>query len=130
MERSAGMTEIQVFEARVNLIEGTAVVGMQGELNGFAQAALDQAFAQAQLAPGPVILLDFQQVGFINSTGIALIVQLLARAQKRGQTLVACALSQHYQEIFAITRLSQYIQVYPDVFTALRAINAPSEQGA
>jgi len=45
-------------------------------------------------------------VGYINSTGIALIVGLVARARASHRSLLACNLSEHYVEIFNITRLS------------------------
>ena len=57
------------------------------------------------------MLLDFTRVGYINSTGIALIVGLLARARKRGQDVRACGLAEHYREIFEITRLSDFMTI-------------------
>jgi anti-sigma B factor antagonist len=113
------MMETQLFEASVSRIGGVPVIGLSGEINGQAQAALDRAYAEAQLAGAPSIVLDFARVDFINSTGIALIVRLVAAAQKSGTTLVASGLSEHYQNIFEITRLTQYIQIYPDVSAAL-----------
>ena len=58
-----------------------------------------------------LILLNFQEVDYINSTGIALIVGLLAQARKSHRRLVVCGLSEHYQEIFRITRLSDFIEI-------------------
>src|SRR5207249_6314301 len=51
---------------------------------------------------------------YINSTGIALIVGILARARKERRAIVACSLSAHYQEIFEITRLSDFMRMFPD----------------
>ena len=55
----------------------------------------------------------------MNSTGIALIVGLLAQARKSHRRLVVCGLSEHYQEIFRITRLSDFMQIYSDEISAL-----------
>ena len=67
------------------------------------------------------MLLKFDKVDYINSTGIALIVGLLAQARKSGRRLLTSGLSPHYLEIFQITRLSDFMQIYPDEAAALAA---------
>jgi len=49
--------------------------------------------------------------GYINSTGIALIVRLLADARRDHRDVRAAGLSPHYVEIFRITRLSDYVRI-------------------
>ena len=55
----------------------------------------------------------------MNGTGNALIVGLLAQARKSHRKLVVCGLSEHYQEIFRITRLSDFMQIYDSEASAL-----------
>ena len=107
------------FEASVRLENGTAVVELQGEINAEADAALNAAYHKAEESDPAAILLNFQNVNYINSTGIALIVGLLAQARKEHRRLVVCGLSEHYQEIFRITRLSDFMQMYADERSAL-----------
>jgi anti-sigma B factor antagonist len=64
-------------------------------------------------------VLNFKGVDYINSTGIALIVGLLAQARKSHRKLVVCGLSEHYQEIFRITRLSDFMEIFDDESSAL-----------
>jgi anti-anti-sigma factor len=64
-------------------------------------------------------VLNFRAVDYINSTGIALIVGLLAQARKSRRKLVVCGLSEHYQEIFRITRLSDFMEIFDDETSAL-----------
>jgi anti-anti-sigma factor len=68
------------------------------------------------------VLLNFGGVGYINSTGIALIVGLLAQARKERRQLLACGLSEHYREIFEITRLSDFMTTYADESAALTGV--------
>src|SRR5215813_2475765 len=82
-----------------------AVVEMHGEINAFAEDVLNAAYAEAERGDPETILLNFAGVDYINSTGIALIVSLLARARKAHRSLLVCGLSEHYLEIFRITRL-------------------------
>jgi anti-anti-sigma factor len=110
------------LEAGVRQLGNAAVINLQGEIDSFADEALNQAFAEASQSPATAILLNFQQVEYINSTGIALIVGLLARARQLGRRLLVCNLSPHYTEIFQITRLSDFMSLYPDEASALAGI--------
>ena len=56
-------------------------------------------------------MLDFSDVAYINSTGIALIVGLLAQARAGGREVDAIGLTDHYREIFHITRLSDFMTI-------------------
>jgi anti-sigma B factor antagonist len=88
-----------------------ASVLLTGRIDGDSGDVLDEAYAAtAELAP-TVIELDFTAVDYINSTGIALIVGLLARARSQRVAVRARGLTAHYQHIFEITRLSDFIEI-------------------
>lgn len=101
---------------------GAAIIDLQGEIDGTADHALDDAYAEAERQNTEAILLNFAGVDYINSTGIALIVRLLAQARKSRRRLLTCGLSDHYVEIFKITRLSDFMSVYPDEASALAGV--------
>lgn len=107
------------LEAQVRHQPRVAIIDLHGEINAFAEDVLNTAYAEAESRESEVILLNFSDVDYINSTGIALIVSLLARARKTKRRLLACGLSQHYVEIFQITRLVDFMSVFPDETSAL-----------
>lgn len=107
------------LEAQVRHQPRVAVIDLHGEINAFAEDVLNAAYADAESRKAEVILLNFSDVDYINSTGIALIVSLLARARKSKRRLLACGLSNHYVEIFQITRLVDFMSVFPDEKSAL-----------
>jgi anti-sigma B factor antagonist len=107
------------LEASVRREHGGAVLDLRGEINGFAEEALNAAYADAEARDPEAIILNFEGVDYINSTGIALIVGLLARARASKRRLLAYGLSDHYVEIFNITRLSDFVGVFPDEESAL-----------
>ena len=88
-----------------------AVIDLHGEINGFAEETLNAAYAEAEREEPDVILLNFADVDYINSTGIALIVGLLAQARTSGIEVKAYGLSDHYREIFEITRLADFMTI-------------------
>ena len=115
------------LEADVRHQSGVAIIGLRGEINAFGEAAFNAAYAEAEGWEPGVILLNFAGVDYINSTGIALIVGLLARARASHTPLVACGLSDHYVEIFNITRLADFMTVFPDEARALVAVGRSTE---
>lgn len=111
----------QPFDVSVRRQPRAAIIELRGEINAAAEAGLNAAYVQADQDSPELILLNFEQVEYMNSTGIALVVGLLARARKSKRRLVACGLSPHYREIFEITRLADYMPVYGDETSALTA---------
>ena len=123
-------------EATTRAVPGAAVIELRGEVDGSAAAVLTAAYeravqpgdrspATAGVDPGTVVL-DFAAVDYINSTGIALIVSVLARARAERRKVVASGLSAHYREIFDITRLSDFIELFPDLDHAVSQLTGPA----
>ncbi len=112
------------LEAHVRQTPGISIIDLQGEINAGAEEVLNRAYAQATNMNSGSVLLNFAKVDYINSTGIALIVGLLAQARKSGRRLLTSGLSEHYVEIFKITRLADFMSIYPDESTALANVNA------
>ena len=108
------------FEAEVRKrAGGSAVIDMSGEVNAQAEGALDRAYSSAVESGATSIVLNFEHVDYMNSTGIALIVGLLARAKKDRRQISACGLSDHYRKIFEITRVADFIHLFDNEDSAV-----------
>jgi anti-anti-sigma factor len=116
-ERS--MTQFRHFSATVRSANGAAIIDLHGEINANAEAVLNGAYGEAVAGRPDRLLLNFGDVDYINSTGIALIVGVLAQARKAHVALVTYGLSSHYQEIFKITRLADFMGMVNDEAAAL-----------
>jgi anti-sigma B factor antagonist len=108
------------FEVR-QTAEGARVIEVVGELTPASEAALSDAFARASEGRPEAVLLDFGRLGYMNSGGIGLLVTLLVRAQRDKRRLLAYGLSEHYRQIFELTRLDDAIGIYPTEAEALAA---------
>jgi anti-sigma B factor antagonist len=113
-------------KAQLQALPHAAVIELSGDVDGSAAEVLTTAYQNA-IAGGDAatVVLDFAAVDYINSTGIALIVSVLARARAEGRKVVASGLSEHYREIFDITRLSDFIELFPDLDVAVSQLNGP-----
>lgn len=108
-----------VADAAVRREGDAAVIELRGDLNAAANAVIDRAYEDATSQDATKIVLNFADVTYINSTGIALIVGLLARARTEKRTVTACGLSEHYRHIFEITRLADFMPMFDSEATAL-----------
>lgn len=102
------------LDATVEGDRDVATVTLHGRIDREGDAALADAYARAAALDAAVVELVFNDVDYINSTGIALIVRLLADARRDRREVRARGLSEHYQEIFRITRLSDYLTLIDD----------------
>lgn len=101
--------------------ERTSVVDIQGSVTASSEAALMDAYVEAAGQQTRTIVLNFEQLEYLNSSGIGLLVTLLVRANRQGQKLTAYGLNEHYQHIFELTRLSDAIAIHSDESAALLA---------
>lgn len=106
-------TRVQVPAHNVGIIDVT------GEVTNACEQALLSAYAEASGSGVRSILLNFNGMQYMNSSGIGLLVTLLVRANRAKQKLLACGLDVHYQEIFSMTRLDEAIGIYPTEDAAL-----------
>jgi anti-sigma B factor antagonist len=117
------MTSEKIQLAVRKISPQTYVIDITGEINAFAENALMEAYTQATSQGAKQIVLNFSNLAYMNSSGIGLLVTLLIRANRQKQRLVACGLSEHYQQIFELTRLNEAIVIYPSEAEALAALN-------
>ncbi len=109
------------FEANLRRQSGATILDLVGDINAAAEPDLDAAYTEAEADKPSAIILNFRGTAYMNSTGVALIVGLLRRAPKMHCRLMVYGLTEHYTELFNITRLSDFIEIFPDEASALAA---------
>jgi anti-anti-sigma factor len=107
------------FSTNLRQEDQMVVIDLVGSINAQADQDFNQAYRAADSLNSETIALNFSGVDYINSTGIALIVGLLAEARKSHKRLVVYGLSEHYLEIFQITRLADFMDIFDNETSAL-----------
>lgn len=113
-------TNVQVEARQLN--PTVSVLDIHGEVTGFAEDPLMEAYNQTTATGAEAVILNFNNLEYMNSSGIGLLVTLLIRAQRHGKRLLAYGLNEHYQQIFELTRLNEAIGTYPSEADALQAV--------
>jgi anti-sigma B factor antagonist len=106
-----------------NLSSAVSVIDIEGDITAQAEEALMAAYAGASSNGTKAIILNFEGLDYMNSSGIGLLVTMLIRVQREKQQLLAYGLSEHYQQIFELTRLNEAIGIYADEARALAAVD-------
>jgi len=115
---------MQLFEARVRQLPPVAIIDLHGDIQATSEDILNAAYAEAISQEPATILLNFADVQYIDSNGISVIVGLLTQARQSHRRLLACGLSEHYVQVFRVTRLDDFMRVFPDETSALADASA------
>ena len=103
---------------------GVLVIDIKGDITASSEDVLMDAYARANDAGAKVIVLGFPELDYMNSGGIGLLVTLLVRAQRQKQAVFAYGLSDHYRQIFELTRLDEAVAIHDSEDDALAAAGA------
>ena len=117
------------FDAHLRNDGAMAIIDLAGTIDRDAEAALEAAYGDCSERGARSVALDFTKVDYINSTGIALLVSLLAKARRDSRPVVAWGLTDHYREIFEITRLADFLEVVTDEQAARAATGITTGEG-
>src|SRR5947207_1422620 len=109
------------LEVSVNGAGETATIELSGEINSAAESQLDAAYGRASGPGVRTIVLDFSGLDYMNSGGIGLLVTVLVRAQRQRQQVLAYGLSDHYRQIFELTRLDEAVGIHDSEPAAMAA---------
>jgi len=101
-----------------------SVIDVKGELTAFAEDVLMGAYNQASDGEVRAIILNFEGLEYMNSSGIGLLVTLLIRVNREKQRLLTYGLTEHYRNIFQITRLGDAITIHESEEEAVQSVNA------
>ncbi len=112
-------TETSIAVRSVN--ERVSVIDIGGNLTAASETPLTDAFHAASGPQTRAVVFNFAGLEYMNSTGIGLLVTLLVRAQRQRERILACGLSDHYRQIFELTRLDEAIQIVATEAEALAA---------
>ena len=98
-----------------------SILRIEGDITSGSEADLMAAYGLAAANGASAVILDFSKLEYMNSGGIGLLVTLLVRAQRGGSRLVATGLSEHYRQIFSLTRLDEAIEIHDGDAVAVAA---------
>jgi anti-sigma B factor antagonist len=116
------MTQTNLTATVRKLSPSVSIIDIKGEVTGFAENVLTEAYNQASQDGVSAIIMNFSELDYMNSSGIGLLVTLLIRSQRQKIKLLACGLTEHYKQIFELTRLNEAISIFESEKDAVGAV--------
>lgn len=102
---------------------GTATVfDIRGDVTASSEDAIKKAYNDAGGNSSSTIVLMFEEDAYINSGGIAVLIQILAQSKKNEQQIGISGLSDHFKKIFHMVGITKFATIYNSLEEALASI--------
>jgi len=112
-------TQQQTNEIDFETRGGVTVMGIQGDITAFSEAKLNEAYRSATERGAVCLLLKVAADAYINSGGIAVLIQILAQTKRNRQVIGITGLSEHFKKIFAMVGITKFATIYSSLEDAL-----------
>jgi anti-anti-sigma factor len=107
-------------EIRLERHEAVTLMDIQGDITAFSESFLNEAYQKANDQGAGKILLKIDKEAYINSGGIALLIQILAQTKRNNQQIGITGISDHFEKIFHMVGITKFAKLYPSVETAMK----------
>jgi anti-sigma B factor antagonist len=114
------VTRVTVEEVPAASGEPITVLRFSGDITSASQPAVMGTYEGLPESANR-ILLDFSKVEYLNSSGIALVIQMMIAASKRGQKIHSFGLSPHFMKVFTMVGITKYTTLHADEASAVAA---------
>ena len=85
------------------------IIDVSGEVTSFSEKILDEVYEKLTADGLKKVGFNFENVSYINSAGMAIIISILTKSRDRGQALRSWGLTDHFQKIFDMVGITKYM---------------------
>ncbi len=101
-----------------------AVLQIQGDITAQSEPFINEAYRELnEQGNASKILIQFEQEAYINSGGIAVLIQILAQTQKNDQLIGITGLSEHFKKIFGMVGITKFANIYNSIDEAVKSMS-------
>ncbi len=110
----------EVNEIKLETHAAVTVMNIRGDITAFSEPFLNDAYQNANAQGAGKILLKFDTNAYINSGGIAVLIQVLAQTQKNNQAIGITGISDHFKKIFHMVGITKFAKIYDSLEDSLK----------
>ena len=100
------------------------LLDIRGDVTAFSEPFLNDAYKNSNDFGASKVLLKFEEDAYINSGGIAVLIQILAQTKKNNQEIGITGLSDHFKKVFHMVGITKFATIHPSLEEALKAMSA------
>ncbi|MGD9280191.1 MAG: STAS domain-containing protein [Desulfobacterales bacterium] len=113
----------EVNEIKLETQEAVTIMDIKGDVTAFSEPFLNEAYQNANSQGASKILLKFDSNAYINSGGIAVLIQVLAQTQKNDQMIGITGISEHFKKIFHMVGITKFAKIYDSMEDSLKQMS-------
>ena len=98
------------------------IMEIQGDITAFSEPFLNEAYQKANAEGATRLLLKIDEGSYINSGGIAVLIQILAQTKKNNQVIGITGISDHFQKIFHMVGITKFARIHKSLPEALETM--------
>jgi anti-anti-sigma factor len=98
---------------------------IRGDITSFSEPFMNDAYQSASNQGASKILLKIGKDTYINSGGIAVLIQILAQSRQRNQKVGITGVSNHYKKILSMVGITRFADIHESVESALDELSHP-----
>ena len=98
------------------------ILDIRGDITAFSESFLNEAYQTASSQGAERILLLMEEEAYINSGGIAVLIQLLAQTKQKKQRIGITGISEHFKKIFNMVGITKFAKIYNTVEDAIESM--------
>lgn len=102
---------------------GITLFMIEGDVTAQSEPFFNEAYQHANSRDARKIVFRFKEDAYINSGGIAVLIQILAETQRNKQHTGITGLSEHFKKIFNMVGITKFAKIYPTMDDALKAMS-------
>lgn len=112
---------MQQHSNQINMEQRGAITlfDIRGDLTSFTEPFLSEAYQNANEQGAAKILLMIEKEAYINSGGIAALIQILAQSKRNNQNIGITGVSDHFKKIFSMVGITKFADIHESVENAL-----------
>lgn len=103
--------------------DGVALIRVEGEIDMFTSPNLRDTLIPFFIPQTPAVIVDLSKVSFMDSSGIATLVEGLQWSKKEGRRFILAGLGKTVFNALSLTKLDNVFSIEPDVQTALAGLD-------
>ena len=114
----------QPNEVKLEKHGDVTLLDIRGDVTAFSEPFLNDAYKNSNDLGAKKVLLKFEEDAYINSGGIAVLIQILAQTKKNDQEIGITGLSDHFKKVFHMVGITKFATIHESLEEALKAMSA------
>ena len=96
------------------------LIDIHGDITSFSEPFLNEAYRNVNDQGASNILLKIDTDAYINSGGIAILIQILSESKQNNQKIGIAGVSSHYKKILSMVGITKFAEIHDTVEGAIQ----------